>query len=59
MKGAQKIIMWAFLVLSVFCAFATIWMISVLGFDSLSGLMLVMFILASIWAGIQIKKNRG
>ncbi|MCQ2239207.1 MAG: hypothetical protein MJZ73_08240 [Bacteroidaceae bacterium] len=58
MKGAQKILMWAFLVLSVVCVCATGWMISVLGFDAMSCLMLVMFVLAAIWAGVQIKQSR-
>lgn len=57
MKGAQKIMMWAFLVLSVVCVAATGWMVSVLGFDAISCLMLVMFTLAALWAGVQIKNS--
>ena len=55
MTKFQRIMMWAFLVLSVVCVGATLWMVSVLGFDAISGLMLVMFTLSALWSVVQLK----
>lgn len=55
MTKFQRIMMWGFLVLSLVCVVATAWMVSVLGFDAISGLMLIMFTLSAIWSGVQLK----